>query len=152
MNGGRGAWRRIGRQNGSDIGKLAVKVYRCNGCGVHHKGKKPAQCMGCGRMDFTAFDSVGEANRYAALWMRQRAGEIEGLEAHVPFPLMTIGRNGLPCKFATYVADFVYVEDGEQVREDWKSANGIDPAAALKLRIMEAMGLPVRIVTDRGVV
>jgi hypothetical protein len=146
----RQAWRRIGRQNGSDIGRMAIKVYRCNGCGIHHKGAKPAQCMGCGRMDFTKFDSVGEANRYARLLLRQHAGLISGLEAHVPFPLMTIGRNGLPCKFATYEADFVYVEDGVRVIEDWKSSGGIDPSAALKLRVMEAMGNPVKLVTDKG--
>ena len=144
------AWTRIGRQNGSDIGKMAVKVYRCNGCGIHHKGAKPAQCMGCGRMDFTRFDSIGEANYYSKLLLRQRAGEISGLEAHVPFPLMTVGRNGLPCKFATYEADFVYFEDGERVIADWKSSGGIDPVAALKLRIMEASGNPVVIVTSKG--
>ena len=147
-----GAWKRIGRQNGSDIGAKAIKVYRCNGCGIHHKGQKPAQCMGCGRLDFTRFDSIGEANRYAALLLRQRAGEISGLEAHVPFPLMTIGKGGMPCKFATYEADFVYFQDGERILEDWKSSGGIDPVAALKLRIMEAMGLPVKIVTNNGTV
>ncbi len=144
-----GAWKRIGRQNGSDIGKKAVKVYRCNGCGVHHKGAKPAQCY-CGRMDYTKFDSIGEANRYATLLLRQRAGEISGLEVHVPYPLMTIGRDGLPCKFATYEADYVYFQDGAQVIEDFKSSGGIDPTAALKLRIMEAMGKPVKIVTEKG--
>lgn len=150
--GAKGGWKRIGRINGSDIGKRAVKVYRCNGCGIHHKGDKPAQCMGCGRMDLTKFDSIGEANRYATLLLRQRAGEISGLEAHVPFPLMTIGRNGLPCKFASYEADFVYFEDGVRVLEDFKSAGGIDPSAALKLRCMEAAGNPVRIITTKGAV
>src|SRR5215217_4910905 len=127
-----GAWRRIGRQNGSDIGKMAVKVYRCNGCGIHHKGKKPAQCMGCGRMDFTRFDSIGEANHFAKLLLRQHAGLISDLRVHVPFDLLTIGKNGLPCKFAVYEADFVYVEDGARVIVDWKSSGGIDPSAALK--------------------
>jgi hypothetical protein len=146
-----GDWRKYGRLNGSDIGKRAIKVYRCNGCGVQHKSQKPAQCLGCGRMDFTKFDSIGEANRYATLLLRQRAGEISNLEAHVPFPLMTIGRNGLPCKFATYEADFVYqLPDGSRVIEDFKSSGGIDPTAALKLRIMEAAGNPVRITTERG--
>lgn len=143
-------WRKFGRINGSDIGKRAIKVYRCNGCGVHHRGQKPAQCMGCGRLDFTRFDSVGEANRYATLLLRQRAGEISGLEAHVPFPLMTVGRNGMATKFATYEADFVYVQGGERVIEDFKSSGGIDPVAALKLRIMEAAGNPVKITTERG--
>lgn len=145
-----GAWKRIGRQNGSDIGRRAIKVYRCNGCGVQHRSTKPAQCMNCGRMDLTKFDSIGEANRYATLLLRQRAGEISELEAHVPFPLMTVGRNGLACKFATYEADFVYVENGQQVIEDFKSAGGIDPTAALKLRIMEASGRPVRLTTANG--
>lgn len=147
-----GAWKRIGRKNGSDIGKLAIKVHRCNGCGVHHKGIKPSQCMNCGRMDFTKFDSIGEANRYAQLLLRQRAGEISNLRHHVSFPLMTVGKQGLASQFAIYEADYVYDERGITIIEDFKSASGIDPTAALKLRCMEAAGHVVRISTEKGIV
>lgn len=138
------AWRKFGRINGSDLGRMAIKVHICTGCGEWHEGKKPAQCR-CGVMSFDTFDSKTEAKRWAQLRMLERAGHISGLRRQVPFPLMTVGREGLACRFADYIADFVYTENGERVIEDSKAKNGISPEASLKLRIMEAMGLPVKL-------
>ena len=146
--GGKPSFKGLGRAAGHAVGKVAVKVYVCRGCGLEHKADKPAQCLSCGRMDFSKFDSRGEAGRYAALILLQSAGVIQGLETQVRFPLMTIGPDKLPVKVATYIADFVYLRDGAQVIEDFKGA--LTDVAALKLRWMAGMGLPVTITTAKG--
>lgn len=138
------AWRKFGRINGSDLGAKAIRVHICTSCGEWWEGKKPAQCR-CGMMAFDSFDSKGEAKRWAQLNLLQRAGHISELRRQVPFPLMTVGRQGLATKFADYIADFVYVENGERVIEDSKARAGISPEAALKLRCMEAAGLTVKL-------
>lgn len=141
-------WRQFGKINGSDLGKLAITTFVCCGCGTFHEREKPAHCISCGRIDFHRFMSRGEAVRWAQLLRLQRAGQISDLQRQVRFPLVTVTSTGKPIKFADYVADFTYTEDGETVREDYKSKSGIDPVAELKLRIMEASGLPVRLVTS----
>lgn len=153
MVGHRASWNRIGRVNGSDAAKRARKVYVCCGCGLWHYDKKPAQCMDktCGRLDFDVFDSIGEAKRWARLFLRQQLGEISDLRRQVPFDLLTVGRENLPVKWATYVADFVFVDkDGTRIIGDHKPSAGMSPDAALKLRCMAAQGLPVTIFTDKG--
>lgn len=144
------SFRGLGRASGKAVGAIAIKVYVCHGCGLEHKGDRPAQCKSCGRMDFAKYDSVGEAGRYAALLLRVRAGLISNLETQVRFPLMTIGPDRLPVKVATYIADFVYIrtEDGARVIEDFKGA--MTDVAALKLRWMAAQGQPVQIITAKG--
>lgn len=141
-------FRRLGKASGSAIGKMTVRVYKCNGCGIEHKGKKPAQCY-CGRMDFERFDSRGEAARWNNLLLQERAGIISDLVRQVSFPLMATNLRGDQVQFAKYVSDFCYIvnETGEQVIEDYKSL--ITPDARLKLACMEAMGLPVKIVTPK---
>lgn len=105
--------------------------------------------MGCGNVDFLKFDSKGEANYYASLALKERAGLISDLRTQVRFPLLTVGPNGLPCKFAEYVADYTYVENGEIRVLDFKPSAGMDPVAALKIRCMDAAGTPVIIVTEK---
>lgn len=141
-------WRAIGRASGSAVGKIAVRCFVCRGCGVQFRGKKPDQCQHCGRMDFTTYDSVGEANRWATLEMMERAGVISDLQRQIRFPLMAARPDGLAAKVGEYIADFAYIEDGRQIIEDYKGA--MTDVAALKLRWMEAMGLPVRITTAKG--
>lgn len=141
-------WRSIGRASGAKIGSMAIKTYVCEGCGAQYKCDKPGQCSSCGRMDFIYFDSNGEAMRWATLQMLERAGEISELVRQVKFPLMAARADGFDVKVGDYVADFCYVENGNQIIEDYKSL--ITPEAALKLRWMEAMGLPVRINTAKG--
>lgn len=141
------AWRNFARINGSDLGRLAIKVHICCGCGTWYEGKKPVQCDMCGRLDFDDFDSKTEAKRWANLRLLERAGEISDLQRQVPFPLMTITADGKPVRWATYLADFVYTENGSRVVEDSKARSGISPEAALKLRCMEAAGISVRLTT-----
>jgi rubredoxin len=139
-----GKARGIGRAAGSAIGKLAVKVYECNGCGGHYHGERPQQCRACGRLDFTKIDSRAEAARIGTLRMLEKRGAISDLRTQVRFPLMAY-RAGVPVKVGDYIADAVYFRDGRQIIEDVKGGAMTD-VAALKLRFMAAMGLPVNIV------
>jgi hypothetical protein len=138
----------IGKASGAAVGKIAIKVYVCRGCGLQHKADKPVQCMDCGRMDFEKFDSIGETNRYAELLLRVHAGMISNLETQVRFPLMAHRADGVGVKVGEYWADFTYTRDGKQVIEDFKGA--ITDVAQLKLRWMTGMGLPVTIITAKG--
>ena len=161
MNARGGSWKRTGRLNGSDAGRMAKPVWLCSNCRCWHddrvNGKliKPAQCKFCGRMSFDYFHSSGEAGAWGLLHLRMRANEIRNLNRQVPFDLMTIGREGLPCKWAELVADFTFEElqdDGEWslVVADYKPSEGMSPDAALKIRCLESMGTPVRILTKDG--
>lgn len=79
------------------------------------------------------FDSQKELNRWEELKLLERAGMISGLQRQVKYELIpaqrepdNIGKHGghrpgkLIYKSCSYVADFVYVEDGETVVEDAK--------------------------------
>lgn len=141
----KGGWRSIGRASGAQVGKIAVRCFICRGCWLQHKGRKPKQCQQCGRMDFVLFDSIGEANYYAKLELMERAGLIKNLQRQVRFPLMAQRADGLGVVVGHYVADAVYEDpDGTIHICDYKGA--MTDVAALKLRWMEAMGLPVEVV------
>ena len=64
------------------------------------------------------FDSQGESMRYYQLKMLQKAGKISGLQVHIPFEL--IPKDGKH-RAIYYEADFVYIENGEKIVEDFKS-------------------------------
>lgn len=140
-------WRSLGRASGAQIGSMAIKTYVCCGCGAQYKAEKPAQCMACGRMDFLYFDSNGEAKKWAELQLLERAGVIKDLQRQVAFPLMAHRADGLGVKVGEYIADYVFERDGEIVIADYKSL--VAPEAALKLRWMQAMGLPVEVITEK---
>ena len=143
---GRGGFKKL---TGARAGAIAVKVAQCRGCGLQCRpGEKPKQCLECGRMDFYWHDSTAEASRSATLSMLEKRGKIEELERQVRFPLFAarlIDGKWVHVKVAVYVADFVYIENGKQVIEDVKG--GMTDVASLKLRWMEAMGLPVKLTT-----
>lgn len=157
-----GAWRRMGRVNGSDAGRKAKPVWLCAHCLCWHddrdlKGKlvKPLECKFCHRIDFDYFHSSGEAQAWALLHRRQRAGEVRNLRRQVKRDLLTVGRQGLACKWGEIILDFDFEErqrDGEwiAVSADYKPSEGMSPDAALKIRCLEAMGTSVRIITAKG--
>ena len=152
---GKGAgWNRTGRLNGSDAGKMARKVYRCAGCGLWHYDTKPGQCQSCGRMDYDRFDSIGEAKWFAKLELLQRVGEISDLRRQVVFPLMTVGREGLPVKWGEYIADATWTEvaTGEKVVGDYKPNAGASPDSVLKFRCLAAAVTKVTIFNSNGAV
>lgn len=96
-------------------------------------------------------DSRKEARRYEELLMLQRAGKISDLRSQVPYELIPAqyetyeryGKNGnrlkdgikLVERAATYVADFVYTEDGKTVVEDTKGVRTADYIIKRKLML-----------------
>jgi hypothetical protein len=66
-------------------------------------------------IDGMVFDSKKEGRRYVELRMLQTAGEISDLRCQVPYELNEGGSHSLK-----YVADFVYLLNGEVIVEDVK--------------------------------
>ncbi len=87
------------------------------------------------KVDGMQFDSQKEYNRWCELKLLERAGKISKLQRQVPFELVppqyeTVERYGKSGRLKdsvrcvehaiTYVADFVYIQDGKKVVEDVK--------------------------------
>lgn len=99
-------------------------------------------------LDGVVFDSKGEMQRWVALLLLQRAGEIVNLRRQVTYSLDV---NGVHiCK---YIADFEYQERSDSygktslVVEDWKGVK--TPAYHLKKKLMLAIhGIEIREVSS----
>lgn len=105
------------------------------------------------------FDSRKEARRYQDLLLLQRAGVIKKLEIQVKFVLIPAqyettvryGKNGkrlkdklkLLEKECSYVADFVYEENGKKVVEDTKGVKTKDYIIKRKL-MLHVHGIRIR--------
>lgn len=84
------------------------------------------------------FDSKREAARYSDLILLELAGEISHLERQVKHPLIINSE-----KICTYIADFVYLEDGVCIVEDCKGMR--TPTYKLKKKLMRAIhGIEIR--------
>ena len=107
-------------------------------------------------VDGMVFDSVKEKNRYGVLKALEDAGEIQGLRRQVEFLLIpeqrepdTVGVRGGVHKGkvierkCSYIADFVYVRDGELVVEDSKGIRTHDYVIKRKL-MLHIHGIRVR--------
>lgn len=94
------------------------------------------------------FDSKKEAARYQDLYLLERAGTISNLQRQVKFVLIpaqyepdTIGKRGgvkrgkLIERECSYVADFVYTENGKLVAEDSKGFRTADYKIKRKLML-----------------
>ncbi len=117
---------------------------------MRSRSKYHAQKMTVGGIQF---DSKKEATRYSELVLLERAGRIQGLERQVKFVLIPAQREfcneiytkgkkkgcfkpgKLLEKELSYVADFVYTEDGKQVVEDAKGFKTKDYIIKRKLML-----------------
>lgn len=76
------------------------------------------------------FDSQKEYRRFCELSLLERAGKITNLERQVKFVLIPSQRDTESGKLLereiSYVADFVYTENGKQVVEDTKGFRTAD--------------------------
>ena len=74
------------------------------------------------------YDSKKEANRHNELLLLQRAGRISDLKTQVKFELLPSQRidGKVAERPVTYIADFVYKQDGETVVEDTKGFRTTD--------------------------
>ena len=96
------------------------------------------------RIDGHTFDSKAEANYYAALKLRERAGEIGAIRVHPRYPLAVNGK-----LIATYVADFEYQVIGDGLRVD--DVKGVaTPVFKIKRKLFEALySVPLNVVRAR---
>lgn len=72
-------------------------------------------------VDNIKFDSKKEAKRYQELLLMQKAGIITDLKRQVPYTLIpAFNLNKKKYRAITYIADFVYKENGIEAVEDTK--------------------------------
>lgn len=94
------------------------------------------------------FDSKKEYRRFCELYLLEKAGEISDLQRQVKFVLIpaqyepdTIGKRGavkrgkLIERECSYLADFVYTQDGKTVVEDTKGFKTADYKIKRKLML-----------------
>lgn len=95
--------------------------------------------------DGITFDSMKECKRYQELALLERAGQISDLQRQVKFELIPSQRvNGKVVERAChYVADFVYIEDGQKVVEDTKGFKTKDYIIKRKL-MLHVHGIEIR--------
>ena len=85
------------------------------------------------------YDSKKEADRHAVLKLMERSGKIQDLQRQVKFVLIpaqyeqdTVGKRGgvkrgkLIERECSYIADFLYIENGNRVVEDSKGFRTAD--------------------------
>lgn len=91
------------------------------------------------------FDSKKESRRYSDLALLERAGLISGLRRQVKFELIPSQRidGKVVERSVTYVADFVYEENGKTVVEDTKGFKTKDYIIKRKL-MLYIHGIKVR--------
>lgn len=71
--------------------------------------------------DEIKFDSVKEKNRYIGLKQLEKLGVIQNLQRQVKYELQpSFKLNGKTIRSITYIADFVYIQDGVEIIEDTK--------------------------------
>ena len=94
------------------------------------------------------YDSKKEAKRHQELLLLERAGAIRSLQTQVKYVLIpaqrepdTVGKRGGTIKGkliereCSYIADFVYIEDGQTVVEDTKGYRTTDYKIKRKLML-----------------
>lgn len=135
----------------SKYGAKPVWVCRNVACETFHGegflALSDGRCRACSHPDLTRFPSRLEANRFAELRRREKAGEIAELELQPEYPVQV---NDI--HVFTYRADFRYrrISDGQRVTED---AKGKETALfRLKQRVVEAAypGVKIEIVKTRA--
>ena len=96
-------------------------------------------------VDGIKFQSAGEAKRWRELKLLEENGKIKNLRRQVPFRwkvTYTVGENKFE-ETQRYVADFVYVERGQEVIEDFKGYRTI--AYLKKKKLMKLLyGIEIR--------
>lgn len=91
-------------------------------------------------VDGIRFASRAEARRYGELSLMLQAGLISDLKCH---PKFEIEVNGMHVCY--YVGDFQYVDGGETIVEDVKSAATVTKLYRLKKKLMKAChGISIR--------
>ena len=100
-----------------------------------YRNKKVESCLEDGTPH--TFDSVREFDFYQDLLIRKRAGQISNLRVQVPFELIPKQKrsDGTIERACSYVADFVYDENGKTVVVDTKGVRTKDYKIKRKLML-----------------
>lgn len=87
--------------------------------------------------DGMTFDSVKEYRRFCELRLIERSGAIADLQRQVKFELIPSQRIGgkVVERACSYIADFVYIENGKKVVEDTKGFRTPDYIIKRKLML-----------------
>ena len=89
-------------------------------------------------IDGITFDSKRESIRYCELKLLAKAKKIQNLRLQLPYVIRVNGE-----KICKYIADFVYVEDGQEIVEDVKGMRTRE--YVLKRKLMKAVfGIDIR--------
>ena len=89
-------------------------------------------------VDGMKFDSKAEARRWQELKILERAGQIQELRRQVIFKLLkAVSCRGKVARPTTYIADFVYNENGIEIIEDTKGM--LTKEFLLKEKMMKAI-------------
>lgn len=94
-------------------------------------------------LDGMGFDSKKEAHRWRELRLLERAGEISGLQRQVKYELVPPQKkpSGGAERAIYYIADFVYVQNGNTVVEDVKGYRNPQSAGYAKFVIKRKLML-----------
>lgn len=107
---------------------VTIVNYRSNG--TKYNSRKVER-------DGMKFDSAKEYRRFCELSLLEKAGKVTDLQRQVKFELIPSQRIGgkVVERACTYVADFVYTENGNQVVEDTKGFKTKDYIIKRKLML-----------------
>lgn len=95
-------------------------------------------------VDGIMFDSIREASRWQELKHQQNVGLISDLHRQVKFELIPAHRGEIRTeRSCSYIADFVYVRDGQKIVEDAKGVR--TDVYKIKRKLMRHLyGLEIR--------
>jgi hypothetical protein len=89
------------------------------------------------------WDSKKERERWGQLRILESAGKIQELDKKIPYELIPVSmKHGKRLRAVVYIADFVYIEDGNKIVEDVKGYR--NKVYLLKKRLMwEKFGIDI---------
>lgn len=101
-------------------------------------------------IDGHKFDSHKEGNHYIALKQLEKLGVIHNLELQKRYELQpSFKLNGKTIRSITYIADFVYIQDGVEIVEDVKGSKYMETEAfKIKKKMFEyKYGKEIKVIT-----
>lgn len=103
-------------------------------CSLQNKNKFHAQKT---VFNGVTYDSKKESRRAAELEFLERIGQITNLQKQVTFELQEgfVNNQGQKIRPITYIADYVYLKDGQKIVEDCKSPITRTPVYLLKKKM-----------------
>lgn len=119
----------------SEVRFMRLKIYDYKSMNYFNKSKYHNKKT---IMDGIKFDSRKESERYCELKLLEQSGKIKGLELQKRFEIVPKVNGNKRARY--YVADFVYIVDGQKIIEDVKSPiTKKNPVYSLKKALILAL-------------